>query len=98
MHRQQVHDALREAHEEQLVVDGAGSGGLLSLAEGIVQEHQVEIGRVAQLDSTQLAIPGSADRYGASVWTLATQRRTELLRDLSPGQLHRPLENQLRNF
>jgi len=54
VHGQQVHDALREPHEEQLVVDGTRAAGLLMLAVRVVQEHQVQIGTVAELHAASL--------------------------------------------
>src|SRR5256884_6214855 len=43
VHGQQVHYALREPHEEQLIVDGTRAAGLLLLAVRVVQEHEVQI-------------------------------------------------------
>ncbi len=52
MHREQVDDALGEPNEEHLVVERLGGVGLLLLASRIVQEDEIEIGRVAELHAT----------------------------------------------
>ena len=49
MHGQQVQHALREADEEHLVVHRLGRIGLGMLGARIVQEHEVEVGGVAEL-------------------------------------------------
>ena len=56
VHREQMHDALREAHEEHLVVDRLRGVGFLPLAVRIVQEHEIEIGGVAELHAAELAV------------------------------------------
>src|SRR2546423_11888717 len=65
VHGQQVHDALREPHEEQLVVDGARAAGLLMLAVRVVQEHEVQIRAVAELHAAELAVAHRADEHRA---------------------------------
>ncbi len=98
MHRQQVNDPLCEPYEEQLVVDRAGAGCFLPLTARVVQKHEVEIRRVAQFHATELAVADTADRDLSLLLALAPMRRPELMRDLAPGQLHRPLHDQLGHF
>ena len=95
MHRQQVHDALREAHEEQLVIDRLRAAGLLALAVRIVQEHQVEIRGVAELHAAELAVADRADVHRARLRPAAAQRHAELRGDLPPAELHRALDDEL---
>ena len=66
MHRQQVHQPLREAHEEHLVVDAARPFGLLLRAARVVQEHQIEIRAVAELHAAELAVADHAESHGAA--------------------------------
>ena len=70
MHREQVHDALGEAHEEHLVVDRARRIGLLLFAVRVVQEHEVEIGGVAELHAAELAVADGGDAHRAALQRL----------------------------
>ena len=65
MHRQQVHEALREPQEEHLVVDDFRPGRLLRSPARIVQEHEVEIRSVAELHAAELAVARDRDPRGA---------------------------------
>jgi hypothetical protein len=49
MHREQVEHALREANEEHLIVDRLGGVGLGASGTRVVQEDEIEVGRVSQL-------------------------------------------------
>ena len=95
VHGQEVHDALREPHEEQLVVDGARAGGLLPLALRVVQEHQIEVGGVAELDSAELAVADGADVHGARGIGVAASWQAELRGDLPPAEIEGALDDEL---
>src|SRR5690242_363674 len=56
MHRQQMHDALGESNEEHLVVERLCGAGFLLFTARVMQEDEIEIGRVAELHSTELAV------------------------------------------
>ncbi len=56
MNREQVHETLPEALEEQSVVDRLRSVGALRLAARVVQEHQVQVRAVAELQAAELAV------------------------------------------
>ena len=62
VHRQQMHDALREADKEDLVIDRASPVGLLALAARVVEKHEIQIGGVTELHAAQLAVTGRSIR------------------------------------
>src|SRR5882762_8531360 len=90
-----MHDPLREPHEEQLVVDRTRARGLLRLAMRIVQEHQIEIGRIAELDTAELAVTDRTDAHRSALAALTAHRGSELRSDLSPAELDRTLHDEL---
>ena len=97
VHRQQVHDALREADEEHLVVDRLRAASVSALAGGVVQEHEVEVGGVAELDAAELAVADGADPDARGrVLAASSQRGTpNCAVDLPPGEPHGLLDDDL---
>ena len=61
VHGEQMHDALRQAHEEQLIVDRLGAARFLLLTVRVVQEHQIEIRGITKLHAAELAVADRAD-------------------------------------
>src|SRR5580658_10317236 len=90
-----MHDALRQAHEEQLVVDRARATGLLAVTVRVVQKYQVEVGRVAELSATELAVTQRTDVDGAALGSRTAAGYAELRRDLPPAELQCALDNEL---
>ena len=86
--------ALREAHEEHLIVDRLGGVGLGARRARIVQEHQVQVRRVTELVAAQFSVPHRAepDHVPRAV-AVAVVRHAELRGHLPPGQLHRLLDD-----
>ena len=70
VHGQHVHQPLHQPQEEHLVVHDLRPGRALHLAGRVVQEHEVEVGAVAELDAAELAVgdrrPCPASRSCAS--------------------------------
>ncbi len=98
MHRQQVHDPLREPHEENLVIDGPWPVRLLAFPARVVQEHQVEIGRIAELHAPELAVPHHADAHGPALGAFPTLGQAKLRADLAPAELDRMVDDDFGDF
>src|SRR5262249_45477205 len=88
MHSEQVNDPLREPHEEHLIIDRPVSTSFLALAARVVQKDQIEIGRVAELHSPELAVAYGTDRHVPPRGPFTALGRAELLRDLAPSELN----------
>lgn len=98
MHGENVHDALRETYEEDLVVERRLGVGLLLLAAGVVQENEIEVGGVTEFDAAELALADRTDPHDAPRGAGAAHRHAELTGDLPPAGAHRLLEQQLRDI
>ena len=48
-------------HEEHRVLERLRAVGLLGLARGVVQEHEVEVRAVAELEAAELAVGDDAE-------------------------------------
>src|SRR5215471_1950249 len=98
VHGEQVNDALREPHEEQLVVDRPGAARLLVLAVRVVQEHEVEVRGITELHAAELAVADRTHVHRTHRLPLAAAGHAELRGDLPPAELHRALDDQLGNI
>src|SRR6185437_966061 len=95
VHGEEVHDALRQAYEKQLVVDRLGAARLLALAARVVQEHQVQVRGIAELHAAELAVADGADAHVAHDRAVIAPRRAELRADLPPAERHGALDDEL---
>ena len=98
MHGEQVHQPLHQPQEEHAVVHHRGTRSRLEFACGVVQEHEVEIGAVAELDAAELAV-GDDDHPGLRKNAVgrSVARRAVPGHDLVPGQVESLSCDQLRN-
>jgi hypothetical protein len=88
MHRQQVHDALRDTHEEKLIVDGFRALGLLLLTLRVMQEDEIQIRGIPELHPAELAV--ARPRRCCTARRCApgpAQRRAKLRAHLLPAKL-----------
>ena len=93
LNRQEVNQALHEAAEEALVVERRIAVGLLLRAARVVQEHEVEIGPVAELEPRELAV--ADDRKTGLARRRAAARRAVLRDELAARGTQRIIEHEL---
>ncbi len=62
---------------------------------GVVQEHQIQVGAVAELPAAELAVADDADRNRAALRAVAAHRHAPLRADLAQRQVDDPLDDEL---
>src|SRR4051812_41479544 len=92
--REEMNQPLDEPREEALVFQRRLAIRLLLRAARVVQEHEVEIGAVAELEAAELAV---ADyREADCARRRPGERRAVLVCELAPRHSERMLEHELR--
>src|SRR3954465_2751100 len=96
MHSKKMDQSLSQALKEDRVFDRCFAIRALLFTARVVQEHQVEIGAITQLKTTQLAV--SDDNHAGSLhFALAKPGYAVSRSDLCPGQRQRLGHDELSN-
>ena len=96
VHREQVREPLREPQEEHLVVDDLGPGGL-PRSRAVVQEHEVEIRRIAEFHAAELAVARDPDPRQAGACRIGAARLAVQVHRVAPGERECLLDDQFGN-